>query len=321
MRRGILALSISLLLLSILLGLVFGSVPLKRILSKDMFDTVVMKIRLPRVVMAGVSGAVLATVGVVFQGILKNPLVDPYLIGVSAGASFGAVFSMSMAEIFGPVWLDLSPILAFSFSLFSSFLVLIVSRRGGSLPATEVILSGVAISMVFNSAMIVVSYFFRRSVQGISTWIFGNLTGCVWKDVPFPTMGLTLFLFVSLALSFKLDAMGFGEEFAKASGVETDRIKFILFTTGILATSLVVSKVGSIGFVGLIIPHISRILMGSSHRVSILTSCIFGASFLILTDLISRTLIPPLEIPIGVITSFFGVPVFIVLMKRRGTRW
>ena len=321
MRRGV---SLSLLLsLSVLLGLLFGSIPIPvhRIFSDERYGFIVFQIRFPRVAMAGISGAVLAMVGATFQGVLRNPLVDPYLIGVSAGASFGAVLSLSMAEILSPVWLSISPIVAFSFALLSSFLVLLLSRRGSSFPTTEVILSGVAVSMVFNSGLIILGYFLRRSVQGISTWIFGNLSGCVWRDLILPGLGLVIFTLVSIPMSFKLDAMGFGEDFARVSGVETETVKLVVFVFGILSTSLVVSKVGPIGFVGLIIPHLSRIVFGPNHIRVIPASAVLGASFLISADLLSRSLIPPLEIPVGVITSLVGVPVFILLMRRRGSGW
>ncbi len=326
MRRAI---PLLVLFLSLMVGLSVGSVSispseiLKGIFESDgsLSYRIVHDIRLPRVIMAGLVGAILSCVGAAFQNLLKNPLVDSYLIGVSAGASFGAVLSLAFSEIFGAFWLDMVKPMAFAFSLAATFMALMIAKRGRTIPVTDLILSGVAISSIFNALMIFVSYFIVRSVHGLSTWLFGNLSGIVWRDLPLPSLSLILTLSVMIPLSFKLDAMGVGEDFAKVSGVETERIKLVVLIVGILSVSFVVSQVGSIGFVGLVVPNALRIVFGPESSTLIPMSAIFGASFLILSDALSRSLVPPLEIPIGVLTSLVGVPIFLRLMRKGGSGW
>ena len=324
MRRGLLPFLVLAFFVSMILGVSLGS---SRTSLKDLMNgsesakTIVLGIRLPRVVMASIVGATLAAVGGAFQGVMKNPLVDPYLVGVSAGASFGAVLTLSLAESFGPFWLNVVPVISFVGALTASLIVLLVSRRGSTIPTTELVLAGVIVSMVFNSGTVVLNYFFRRSAHGLAMWIFGDLSGSVWKDTYLPALGLATFLAVNLPLSRKLDAMSFGEDFAKVSGVDSDSVKITVLITGILAASIAVSEVGAIGFVGLVVPHIVRIAFGPKHSIVLTLGSVTGAIFLILADLVSRVSIPPLEIPIGVVTSFIGVPLFVFLMRRRGSGW
>ncbi|MCD6450463.1 MAG: iron ABC transporter permease [Thermotogaceae bacterium] len=304
--------------LSIILSIMLGSV---KISPADVFKSpIVLYIRLPRVIMAFITGAALSIVGLTFQSLLKNPLVDPYLIGVSSGASFGAALSFSIAESYGYFWASVAPYMAFVFGLFSAILAIAFSRKGKRISTTELVLAGVSMNMIFSSATVFLLYFFRRSSQGYSVWIFGSLSGVVWKDTVLPFLIFVLYLIFTYTQSVRLDAFSLGEDFAKIVGVETEFLKLTLFLSGVFLTATLVSKVGSIGFVGLVVPHIVRMLFGPSHKFSLLYAILVGGSFLVLVDLFSRIVAPPLEIPIGIVTSFVGVPVFLYIMKSGDER-
>ncbi len=305
-------------ILSIILSALLGSV---KVSPADIFKSpIILYIRLPRVIMAFVVGASLSIVGLTFQSLLKNPLVDPYLIGVSSGASFGAALSLTLAESFGYFWITMAPYMAFVFGLLAAFVAIIFSRKGKRISTTELILAGVSMNMIFSSATVFLLYFFRRSSQGYSVWIFGSLSGVVWKDILFPFIVFVLYLIFAYTQSARLDAFSLGEDFAKIVGVETESLKLALFLSGVFLTATLVSEVGSIGFVGLIVPHMVRMIFGPSHRHSVLYSSLMGGSFLVLVDLFSRIVAPPLEVPIGIVTSFVGVPVFLYIMKSGGKR-
>jgi len=305
-------------ILSIILSTLLGSV---KVSPADIFKSpIILYIRLPRVIMAFVVGASLSIVGLTFQSLLKNPLVDPYLIGVSSGASFGAALSLSLAESFGYFWITMAPYMAFVFGLLAAFVSMIFSKKGKRISTTELILAGVSMNMIFSSATVFLLYFFRRSSQGYSVWIFGSLSGVVWKDIFFPFIVFIVFLVFSYTQSARLDAFSLGEDFAKVVGVETESLKLALFLSGVFLTATLVSKVGSIGFVGLIVPHMVRMIFGPSHRYSVFYSALMGGSFLVLVDLFSRIVAPPLEVPIGIVTSFVGVPMFLYIMKSGDRR-
>ncbi len=306
-------------LFSIFAGISLGSVSIS---PGELFNSpIITEIRFPRVMMAFITGASLSLVGMAFQSILKNPLVDPYLIGISAGASFGAVLSLSMAEFLGYFWIHFSPVMAFLFAVLSSFLALVFAKRNGSISVERLILSGVAMNMFFGSATSFLLYFVKRTSLGHVTWIFGNLSGVVKADLFLPFASVVFFSVYISFQSKKLDAFSFGEDFAKVVGVEAERLKLTIFISGTFLTAVIVSKVGSIGFVGLIVPHVVRMIFGPSHTFGIFASFMIGGSFLTMVDLISRTIASPVEVPIGIITSFVGIPIFLYIMRRGGRRW
>ena len=258
----------------------------------------------------------LSVVGNTFQGLFKNPLVDPYLMGISAGASFGAALALSIAEVKGYLFVTLAPIFAFAAALTSSSLALLLSRRGGGVSSVLLILSGAAMNVLFGALTLFFLFYIRRSSQGFTTWIFGNLSATVWNDVLVSLIAVLISTIPAFVFWRKLDAMTLGEDFAKVVGVETERLKLSVFLSGVLATSLVVSKFGSIGFVGLIIPHVTRKIFGYSHRVSTAAGAIMGGTFLTFSDLLSRIVARPSEVPIGVVTAFIGVPFFFKVMRN-----
>lgn len=312
-------------LLSIIFNLSFGSVKIpiseifKSISNQNQIHYLIWKLRFPRILMGIISGAGLAIVGSVFQTIMKNPLVDPYLIGTSAGAGFGAVLAIYIAASFYKYFSI--TFFSFFFSFLASFLTILLARKKGIIPITHLILSGVLISTTFSSGTILLINFSRRNITNAYVWLFGSLSGITFKDLIIPAISVIGFFIFSILKSKELDIIALGEEEAKILGVEVEREKWIFYLLGSFVISTIVSKVGIIGFVGLIIPHAARILTGSKHKLSLFGSFLLGGIFLSLADTISRTIVSPIEIPIGVITSFIGAPLMFILLKRGVAKW
>ncbi len=318
---------VALLLITVILCSMFGTV---RMGFKDFFEALFLRqgrwakilwdVRLPRVVLAVIAGAGLATVGGAFQGLLRNPLVDPYLLGVSSGASFGAVLSLLLAEYYGYSIVLRLPIISFFFALLASFTSLILARRNGTTPITDLILSGVLISILFSSGTIVAIMLVRKTFTNAHIWLYGTFSGAGWKNLPIPLISTATFVLVSTGFSENLNAIALGETQAKISGVNVEFIKLIIYVTGSFTTASIVSITGTIGFVGLITPHIVRRLFGSDHRILIPLCAIIGGVFLCACDTFARTVLSPSELPIGVVTAFVGAPVMFYIMKRGGSR-
>lgn len=319
-------LSVGLLLIStIILCAGFGGtkIPFTEVLKsiflrKSNWQHIIWNIRLPRVIMSVITGAGLATVGSVFQGLLRNPLVDPYLLGVSSGASFGAVLSLLLIDVFGINLLHEMSMLSFGFAILAASMTVILGRRNGVTPITELILSGVLVSILFNSATIMIMMLLRKNITHVYVWLFGTLSGITWKDLPLPLLSVVGFVMVSTGLSQQLNAISLGENQAKISGVNVEFVKILIYSAGSFTTAMIVSVCGVIGFIGLITPHMARRLFGPDHRILIASSALTGGILLCICDTLARSLIRPSEIPIGVITAFVGAPVMFFLMKRGG---
>lgn len=287
-------------------------------LRKSSWKDIIWNIRMPRVIMSAIAGAGLATVGSVFQGLLRNPLVDPYLLGVSSGASFGAVLSLLLIDAFGLNLLHRMSILSFGFAILAAFMTLVLSRRNGVTPITELILSGVLVSILFSSATIMSMMLLRKNITHAYVWLFGTLSGIAWKDIPLPLFSVLGFTVICTGLAQQLNAISLGENQAKISGVNVELVKILVYTLGSFTTATIVSVCGVIGFVGLITPHMARRLFGSDHKTLTVTSALTGGVLLCICDTLARSIIRPSEIPIGVITAFVGAPVMFLLMKRGG---
>jgi len=281
----------------------------------DTTDTIVFDIRLPRVLLAGIVGAALAVAGSVYQGLFRNPLADPYLIGVSQGASLGAVIGILLPlTVFGS---NIVPILAFMGALIAVSVVYAIARVGKTLPVTTLILAGVAIGAFLTS---VTSYLILVSgdkVHAIISWMMGEFSGTTWTQVaivfPYVLIGVVFILFFARPLN----VMQLDEEQAQHLGINVERTKLILLVASTLITAAAVCFVGTIGFVGIIIPHAVRLIWGPDHRSLLPLSALAGAVLMILADTASRTIMPPTEIPVGVITAFLGAPFFLFLLRRR----
>ena len=283
---------------------------------------IVWGIRLPRVLVAGLVGAALSTSGAAMQGLFKNPLASPGLAGVSSGASLGAVVAMFLGWHFLHIWLV--PAAAFAGALFAAAIVYLLATRGGRTDMATLLLAGIAVSAFF-SAVIAILYHFVEDglLRQIVYWLMGNLTGRRWDHVaavvPFVTVGsVALWYFAG-----DLNALMAGEDEARSMGVPVERSKAGVLALVSLTTGAAISVSGMIGFVGLITPHIVRLLVGPDHRRLLPASALAGASFLILSDLIARTIFSPVELRTGIVTAIFGVPFFLYLLARRRNlvRW
>jgi iron complex transport system permease protein len=280
-------------------------------------DAIVWEIRLPRVLLAAVVGAALTTAGTVVQVLVRNALADPFLLGISSGASvgaaavllFGAFASLGIwAVSFGSVLGALAAMAA----------VFLVSRSRRQLAPTQLILVGVVLSALFES---VTSFLIFRgnpqATQSVLFWLLGSFGNANWTQLPIPAAALAVAMVYLLAQGRPLNAFAMGAEPAASLGVDVHRLRRNLFVVTSLMAGVAVAVSGVIGFVGLVVPHIVRLIVGSDHRRVLPVGVLFGASFMVFGDLLARTIVAPQEMPIGVITAFIGAPTLIVLIRRR----
>ena len=280
-------------------------------------ETIVIDIRLPRVMLAGLVGAALAAAGATYQGLFRNPLADPYLIGVAQGAALGAVIGFLLPSGWHALGFGIIPLLAFTGALISTTVVYLLARVGKTLPVTTLILAGVALGALLSS---IVSYLIISSgdkLHSIMFWLMGSFSLSQWSEaimvLPYMLVGLVVLLLYARSLNL----MQLDEEQAQQLGINVERLKLILLGAATLITAAAVSFVGIIGFVGIIIPHAVRMIWGADYRFLLPLSILTGAIFLILADILARTVLAPTEIPIGVITAICGAPFFLYLLRRR----
>ncbi|AGB41648.1 ABC-type Fe3+-siderophore transport system, permease component [Halobacteroides halobius DSM 5150] len=282
-------------------------------------QTIIWKIRLPRVLLAGLVGLALATSGTVFQALLKNPMADPYVIGISSGASLGATLGMLWDFQFSLLGLNSIPIFAFSGALVTTFIVYNLAKVGHKISVSTLLLAGVAVGSFLSAIVSLLMVFNNQSMQRIVFWMMGSLAVADWAKVEMIWIYIIIGYFSIHVFARDLNIMLLGAEAAQGLGVEAEQIKKILLIVGSLLAGVAVAGSGVIGFVGLIIPHLVRLLVGPDHRILIPSSALVGAIFLILTDTLARTVIAPTEIPVGIITSLFGGPFFLYLLSKKKT--
>ncbi len=286
-----------------------------------MYSSIVLNIRLPRVLLSGLVGAALAIAGAAFQGLLRNPLADPYTLGVSSGASLGAVITLFFQFTIPFVGRFTLPVLSILFSFLTIFLVLSFARKiERSMRVETIILTGIIFSSFLGALISLMIALTGDELRQIIGWLLGSVSMRGWEYikiiVPFFILGSAILIFNTK----ELNAMSFGEERAHHLGVNVQKRKLVILSAGSVLTGAAVAVSGTIGFVGLVIPHLSRLLWGPDHKHLLPLSIITGSGFLILADLISRTIISPTELPIGVITAIIGAPVFaIILLQRKKT--
>jgi iron complex transport system permease protein len=284
-------------------------------------EVVVLSLRLPRIAAALLAGAALAVAGVGFQGLTRNPLAEPSVLGVSSGAAFGVV----LAQVFGLRTSVLEtlglPVFAFAGAFAAGGAVYIIAASAGGLPVHTLVLAGVIVGIFFSSAItVLISIVDFDRLGGVIHWLLGNLA-------PLPPQSLGLFGLVAgigfglvLGQSRQLNLLALGEEGALQLGVHAERVKRRVFAGAALLTASAVAFVGPIGFVGLIVPHALRMTLGPDNRVLVPTAVLGGGFFLLAADTLARTLIAPSELPVGVITSFCGAPFFVYLLRSRAGR-
>lgn len=284
------------------------------------WERIVWDIRLPRVLLAGLVGATLAFAGATYQGVLRNPLADPYLIGVAAGAGLGATLAFLLPVQFSFYALSPVPIFAFLGAITAVAIAYRSAKIGTKVPTTTLILAGVAISSLASAVMLFLFMLAGDNLRTIFSWIMGSLNASTWDRVYLLVPYTAVMGLVVLVHGRLLNVMQLNEEQAQQVGVDVERVKVILIVAASVGTAAAVSVSGLIGFVGLVVPHMIRMLWGPDYRVLLPLSMLYGATFLILADLIARTIISPAEIPVGVVTAFCGAPFFLLLLRRaRGT--
>ncbi len=313
------------LLITLLLSLAIGSVfiPLQELLrvlsgttTNETFRTILWDIRLPRTVLIALVGAALAGSGAAYQGLFRNPLADPYLIGVASGAGLGAVFAMSIKWPYTTLGLLAVPLAAFIASLLTVYLVYLFANIGGTVPTTNLILAGVAFSSFATS---LTSFLMLRSTGELRRaigWLLGGVSLIGWDVtlvlIPYLLIGLTTLVLNGYALNL----LQFGDDQALQMGLNVRRAKIIIIVAASLVTAAAVSFAGIIGFVGLIVPHVVRIWWGVDYRRIIPLSIICGAGALLLADVLARVVLAPQELPLGIITALIGAPFFLWVLRR-----
>jgi iron complex transport system permease protein len=277
--------------------------------------TILEQLRLPRVVLALLVGSMLASAGAAYQGVFRNPLADPYLLGAAAGAGLAVtVVIVTVPDVSGG-GLNPVPIAAFTGALGAVLLAYAVGRAGGGRSTATLLLAGVAVASFLTAAQTFVQERNVDTIQQVYSWILGRLTVAGWREVLLVLPYFVVTSIVLLAHRRVLDVLAVGDAEATTLGVPTARTRLIIVAAASLATAAAVSVSGLIGFVGIIVPHTIRLLAGSSYRVILPLSLLFGGAFLVLADLVARTLSSPAEIPIGVVTAFVGAPFFVLVLR------
>jgi iron complex transport system permease protein len=282
---------------------------------------IVLQIRLPRIIAGVVVGAALAASGVLYQGVFKNPMADSYVLGVSAGAAVGATFSLLFGASFAIFGFRLVQVAAFLGALLAMFLVYNISRVGSRVPVTTLLLCGIAVNFFLFAVVGLMEVIAGDELHAIVFWLIGGFSNVLWKDIwamlPFIVFGTVVAYFYARDLNL----LALGEDTAQHLGVNVERAKLILLVLASLITGAAVSVGGLIGFVGLMIPHVTRQVIGPDHRILFPTSTIVGAIFLVICDDIARVVASPfastLELPVGIVTMLFGAPFFILLFRRK----
>jgi iron complex transport system permease protein len=280
-------------------------------------DEIVWQIRLPRALLAAFVGAALTTAGTAVQVLVRNALADPFLLGISSGASVGAT-AVLLLGVFASLGVWAISVGSIIGALVAMAAVFAVSRTGTQLAPTQLILCGVVMSSLFES---VTSFLIFRgnpqATQSVLFWLLGSFGLASWNQLPLPAIALVAGMAYLLAQGRALNALAMGVEPAASLGVDVRRLRRNLFIVTSLMAGTAVAVSGVIGFVGLVVPHIVRLLVGSDHRRVLPTGMLFGAAFMVLGDLLARVIVEPQEMPIGVITAFIGAPTLIFLIRRR----
>jgi iron complex transport system permease protein len=281
--------------------------------------SIVWQIRAPRVVLAALVGAMLSMAGASYQGVFRNPLVDPYLLGVAAGAGLGAtVVFVANPTVLANLPIDPVPLAAFIGGTVAVLLTYLVGTAFGSQrSATTLVLAGVAVTALATAVQTFVLQRNTDVVRQVYSWILGRLSSATWADVRLIAPYVIVSMIVLVAYRRVLDVMRVGDEEASALGTNVKRTRLIIVLAATLGTSAAVSVSGLIGFVGIIVPHAIRLLAGSTYRRVLPLSMLLGAAFLIAADIPGRVLTDPAETPIGVVTAFFGAPFFLALLRTR----
>lgn len=282
----------------------------------DSIRFIIFEVRLPRIILAVLTGSLLSMAGAVYQAIFQNPMADPYVIGISSGAAFGA----TIAIIFLPPMMLLGnsivSLAAFLSAILTSILVYFISKTKRGVDTFSLLLTGVVISTVLSSFISLMMLAHQDEAMKIMTWTMGSFNAKSWNHVLTILIPTVIGIFFTIYHGKDLNVLVMGEEEAMTMGLDTKRLKRNMLLICALLTSIAVSVSGIIGFVGLIVPHFIRLIFGSEHKFLLKASLIFGAIFMLLSDTIARSLISGFEVPVGIITSLIGGPLFLILLVR-----
>lgn len=282
-------------------------------------DQIVWVFRLPRALLGFVVGAALAVAGAVLQAVVRNPLADPFVFGVSSGASVAAVAALTLTT--GLFAVVSTPIAAFVGALATTILVFVLAQQGGRVTPNRLVLAGVALSYLLSS---ITSYLVLRSSgtdQGVGqvlSWLAGSLAAATWSDLGIPTLVLVAATILLVLTAPVLNAFLTGDETAASLGVDIGRVRLVLFVITSLLVGVVVAVSGAIGFVGLVVPHAVRMVIGSDHRWVLPASALAGGLLLVVVDIGARLILAPTEVPVGLLTAVVGAPFFLWLLRRSG---
>lgn len=317
---------IVILLLVAVISLSFGSINLSpfRVMkvlfsqgdTSQSLNVIVKQIRLPRIILSFLVGAGLSIAGVVFQGVIRNPMVDPYIVGISAGAGTGVTLAIVLNLQFSFLFFNTLPLMAFFGSLITVYIVYNLAKTKDKVPVVTFLLAGVAVGFVLNALMSFLMVIGTRDLQKIIYWLLGSLSTSSWTDIKLMLPYFLLGNFIIVFFLKDLNLILLGETSAQHLGVNVEKSKKYLIVGASLVTASVVSVSGSIGFIGLIVPHIARMLVGPDHKKLYPTAAVLGGIFLIISDDLARILLSPMEIPVGIITALTGGPYFIYLLRK-----
>ena len=281
-------------------------------------ETILFLIRLPRVVAGALVGSALASAGVLFQGMLRNPMADPYIIGTSAGAAFGATIAMMLPLSVAFLSFGLVPIAAFFGALGAVLLVYNLAKVGGKTPIVSMLLAGFAVSAMLAAIVFLMVTLSSRTglLQNVYSFLMGSISVSGWNQIIIIAPLIIGAIIAARFLAFRLNALSLGEEGAAYLGIDVERDKLLVLALGSLLTAAAVSISGLVGFIGLVVPHAVRLVLGPDHRLLLPAAALSGGAFIVLADLFARTVLAPSEIPIGIITAIIGAPFFIYLLRR-----
>jgi iron complex transport system permease protein len=282
-------------------------------------EAIFFAIRLPRVAGAAIVGAALASAGVLFQGLLRNPLADPYALGVSGGAALGGALGFLLSLSFSFLGFSPVPILAFVGALVAMSLVYTLARSGGRAAIVTLLLAGFAVSAMMGYAvsfLLILNDRLQLNLPRVYGWLLGGISVTQWSQLGVAIGMVALAMGGGWLLRHSLDALSLGEESAEQLGIAVESDKRLVILLGSILTGAAVALGGLIGFVGLFAPHVTRVLIGPRHGLLLPASALLGAAFLVLADLLARAILPPTEIPVGILTAFVGGPFFLWLLRR-----
>jgi iron complex transport system permease protein len=280
---------------------------------------ILLEIRLPRVLLTGLVGMALAVSGVVFQALLRNPLAEPFVLGLSGGAAVGALLSIALGFSVLP-WV--TPLAAFVGAVLTVLMVFAIAGARGRINTTTILLTGVIINAFFTSMiMLILTLSAEQKLHHMLFWLYGDLTSARFHEVLMLAPLAVLVLGIVFLHARGLNLLVTGEETALQLGIPVEQYKWVLFGVTSLLIGAVVSVSGIIGFVGLIVPHLVRMALGPDHRLLLPLSALWGGIFLVLADTAARLVLAPSEVPVGVVTAALGAPFFIILLRHRGAQW